>query len=232
MLRGEVSAGTAALEGIRRVNSDLGRRRELRELAELNRQPAKLVEEFARMPARDLLAHFRSRQSPEFFPGFGNASRTASLQREHLPGQTEELIAAAQRIATEHCWPLLGFGNKCFGAGEIDWNLDPLSGVDWPLTHHAEINLMRNDGSDARVLWELNRMGHLVTLGRAYAVTGDEKLSAEFFRQVTSWRIQNPVARGVNWNCAMEVALRAMNLLAASHCFAMRRRWTKTRSAM
>jgi hypothetical protein len=219
MLRGEVSAGTAALEAIRRANSDLGRRRELRQLAELNRQPARLIEEFAGMPAPDLLGHFRSRQAPQFFPGFGNAARTASLQRELLPGPTEELIAAAQRIATDHCWPLLGFGNKCFGAGEIDWNLDPLSGVDWPLAHHAEINLMRNDGSDARVLWELNRMSHLVTLGRAYALTGDEKLSAEFFRQVTSWRIQNPVARGVNWNCAMEVALRSMNLLAAFTLF-------------
>lgn len=219
MLRGEVSAGTAALEAVRRVNSDLGRRHELRQLAELNRQPAKLIEEFARMPAPDLLAHFRSRQSPQFFPGFGDAARTAKLQSELLPDQTDELISAAQQIATEHCWPLLGFGNKCFGAGEIDWNLDPLSGVDWPLTHHAEINLMRNDGSDARVLWELNRMSHLITLGRAYAVTGDEKLSAEFFRQVTSWRIQNPVACGVNWNCAMEVALRAMNLLAAFTLF-------------
>jgi hypothetical protein len=219
MLRGEVSAGTAALEAIRRVNSGLGQRRELRELAELNRQPARLSEEFAQMTAADLLAHFRSRQSPQFFPGFDNAARTTKLQRELLPGQTEELIAAAQQIATEHCWPLLGFGNKCFGAGEIDWNLDPLSGVDWPLAHHAEINLMRNDGSDARVLWELNRMSHLITLGRAYALTGDEKFSGEFFRQVTSWRIQNPVARGVNWNCAMEVALRAMNLLAAFTLF-------------
>src|ERR1044071_7528938 len=90
MLRGEVSAGTAALEAVRRVNAGLGRRQEVRELAELNRQPAKLLEEFARMPAVDRLAHFRSRQSPQFFPGFSNAARTASLQRELLPAQTEE----------------------------------------------------------------------------------------------------------------------------------------------
>src|SRR6185369_2328545 len=74
--------------------------------------------------------------------------------------------------------------------------------------------LVRTDGSDARVLWELNRLGQLITLGRAYAVTNDEQFSAEVFRQLTSWRLQNPVARGVNWNCAMEVALRAINLLA------------------
>src|SRR5207253_10484602 len=65
-----------------------------------------------------------------------------------------------------------------------------------------------------RVVWELNRLAHFITLGRAYAITNDENFSGEVFRQLASWRAQNPVGRGVNWNCAMEVALRAMNLLA------------------
>src|SRR6185369_7935203 len=53
----------------------------------------------------------------------------------------------------------------------------------------------------------------------AYALTNDEKFSAEFFSQLASWRAQNPVGRGVNWTSAMEVALRAMNLLAAFALF-------------
>jgi len=219
MLRGEVSAGTAVLEAIRRMNSGLERRRERRDVGKLNRQPARLTEEFARMPRADLLAHFRSRVTPQFFPGFHESARTANLLRAEFTDETEKLLADAGRIANEHCWPLLGFGEKCFGSGEIDWNLDPLSGVDWPLAYFADIDLRRNDGSDVRVLWELNRLAHLVTLGRAYAVAADEKLSAEYFRQIVSWRLQNPVARGVNWNCAMEVALRAMNLLATFTLF-------------
>src|SRR5207244_732809 len=83
----------------------------------------------------------------------------------------------------------------------------------------ADINLIRNDGSDARVTWEVNRLAHFITLGRAYTITNDESFSKEFFRQLQSWRSQNPVARSVNWNCAMEVALRAMNLLAAFALF-------------
>ena len=219
MLRGEVSTGTATLEAIRRVNSGLEGRKERREIAVLNREPATLRGEFASMSKAELLAHFRTRQSPQFLPGFSESSRTAALQAERFPLETEKLIADARRIATEHCWPLLGFGEKCFGRGEIDWNLDPLSSRDWPLEYHADIELIRTDGSDVRALWELNRLGHLITLGRAYAVTKDENLSAEFFRQVTSWRLQNPVARGVNWSCAMEVALRSMNLLAAFTLF-------------
>ncbi|MGB9178208.1 MAG: alginate lyase family protein, partial [Pyrinomonadaceae bacterium] len=85
--------------------------------------------------------------------------------------------------------------------------------------YHADIALLRGDGSDVRVLWELNRLGHLITLSRAYGVTKDERFAADFFSQVRSWRKQNMVGRGANWACAMEVALRAMNLLAAFALF-------------
>ncbi len=219
MLRGEVSARTAANEAMRRFRVSLERRRERAELAELNRMPARLRQEFARMSGPELLAHFRLRKSPQFFPGFTASQGTAELQQSSFSNETRQLIDQAQRIANQHCWNLLGLGEKCFGAGEIDWHLDPLSGRDWPLSFHADINLIRNDGSDARVVWELNRLSHLTTLGRAYAITNDEKLSEQFWQQIASWRAQNPVARGVNWNCAMEVALRAINLLAAFTLF-------------
>jgi hypothetical protein len=218
MLRGDVSVRTIVLEALRRARVARARRSEREQLAQLA-QPARLCESFARMTASELLAHFQSRASPQFFPGFGLTPEVAELQTSLFPKETAQLLAQAARIRDEHCWPLLGFGEKCFGSGEIDWNLDPLSGLDWPTTFHADINLIRNDGSDARVVWELNRLGHFIALGRAYALTGDETFSAEFFRQLASWRAQNPVARGVNWNCAMEVALRAMNLLAAFTLF-------------
>jgi len=220
MLRGEVSVRTAALEVVRQIRAALERRRERAELGRLDRQPARLTDEFSRLSPAELLAHFRSRLSPEFFPGFaGGAQQTAALQQELFPDETTELVDRAKRIANEHCWALLGFGQKSFGVGEIDWNLDPLSDYDWPLVHHAEIKLTRDDGSDVRVVWELNRLAQLITLGRAYAVTDNQRFSAEFFLQLASWRDQNPVGRGVNWNCAMEVALRAMNLLAAFELF-------------
>jgi Heparinase II/III-like protein/Heparinase II/III N-terminus len=220
MLRGEVSVRTAALETLRRIRASLEQRRERAKLPQLDRQPARLSAEFSRLSPPELLAHFRSRNSPEFFPGFAaEAQEIAALQQELFPDETTELINQAKRIANEHCWVLLGLGEKCFGVGEIDWNLDPLSGFDWPLAHHADIDLSRNDGSDVRIVWELNRLAHLVTLGRAYAVTDNQRFSTEFFRQLATWREQSPVGRGVNWNCAMEVALRAMNLLAAFELF-------------
>jgi hypothetical protein len=219
MLRGEVSAGTAALEAVRRVNTGLLRRREQRQLTQLNRQQARLTPEFTRMSRAQLLEHFRARSSPKFFPGFVDAINTASLQKELFQSETDQLLVGAKRVADVHCWSLLGFGEKCFGSSEINWTRDPLSGIGWPLDYHADVNLFRGDGSDARVLWELNRLSHLITLGRGYAVSRDEKLSDEFLKQIRSWRQQNPVGIGANWSCAMEVALRAMNLLAAFALF-------------
>ena len=220
LFRGEVRARTAVQEAMRRIRALSARRSERARREELDRQPVKLSEQFAQLSASELLAHFRSRQSPGFFPGFERDERSLVESQEVMfSEETIRLIEQATRIVHEHCWPLLGFGEKCFGAEEVDWNLDPLTGFDWPLAYHADINLLRNDGSDVRAVWELNRLAHLITLGRAYAITSDEKFSAEFFRQVASWRTQNPVAHGVNWNCAMEVALRAMNLLAAFMLF-------------
>lgn len=214
-LRGEVDARTLALEAVRRSRVALHRRRERAMLDALNERRARLRAEYARMPARELLEHFRSRTHPKFLPGFAApASSLASLQRELFPDDTARLLEKATRIAREHAWALLGYEERSFGE-EINWRRDPLSGAEWPLDYHVDIQLARGDGSDARVLWELNRMAHLVTLARAYTVTDDERFAAEIFAQVESWREQNPVGRGANWACAMEVALRAMNLLAS-----------------
>jgi hypothetical protein len=90
-----------------------------------------------------------------------------------------------------------------------DWRRDPLSGYLWPLDYHRDLKLLRSDGSDVRVLWELNRLGHLLRL----------RDGVEFLNQLRSWSEQNPYGRGPNWSCAMEVALRAINLLAAFQWF-------------
>ena len=163
---------------------------ERRERAEIHDdEPLTLTDTYARMSPDELLAHFRS-------------DRDARLFEDVFEVEAAE-ISAADRIVGR----------------EIQWRRDPLSNYIWPLDYHRDIKLMRTDGSDVRVLWELNRLGHLITLARAYSLTNDERYSAEFFAQLRSWADQNPYGRGPNWSCAMEVALRAMNLLAAFEAF-------------
>ncbi|HYJ46630.1 MAG TPA: heparinase II/III family protein, partial [Pyrinomonadaceae bacterium] len=212
-LSGEVAARALALEAVRRSRAARERRRERASLEGLAQAPARLRAEFARLSPSELLGHFRHRSEPKFLPGFDSLAQTADLQRHLFPSETAQLIDAAARIADEHCWPVLGYGEKRFGE-KIEWLRDPLSNHLWPLEYHADVKLFRHDGSDARVLWEVNRLAHLITLARAWAVTGEERFAREIFSQLDSWREQNPVGRGANWACAMEVALRAMNLLA------------------
>ncbi len=183
-----------------------------------NEKVARLHREFAVMNPNDLLRHFQTRSQPKFFAGFHLApQRIADLQEKHFAAETRALLDASH-IVSAHRWPLLGFGEVAFGE-KFDWLSDPVSGARWPLEYHTELDLVRADGGDVRVLWELNRLGHLITVGRAFVLTGEESLAEEFFTQVESWTNQNPAGYGPNWSCAMEVALRAMNLLAAFHLF-------------
>ena len=215
--RGEVKPTTAALEMFRRTRVALLRSRDMRSLADAANRPARLDDRYAEMNSAELLSHFRQRTNPRFFPGFSDPS-TGHVFQEWFAGESRDLIDGANRICDNHRWPLLGFGEKSFG-DQIEWLRDPLSGFVHPLTYHRDVQLIRDDGSDARVLWELNRLGHLITLGQAYSITGDEKFTNEFLSQVRTWSEQNPYGLGLNWHCAMEVALRAMNLLVTLELF-------------
>jgi hypothetical protein len=238
-LRGRVSLRAALLETGRRVVVALRRRRERAALSGRADDDAvtaaRLAPAFARMNGAELLSHFRERTTPRFFAGFDAAEDEGfdAAEFESFDAADVERLDAAEgeggrerraakrrgvieagRGGGAHGGPLLGYGTREFGV-PVDWLREPVSGVRWPLEYHGDVALVRGDGSDVRVLWELNRLGHLLTLACAYAATGDETPAEEFFAQVESWREQNPVGFGPNWACAMEVSLRAMNLLAA-----------------
>jgi Heparinase II/III N-terminus/Heparinase II/III-like protein len=201
-IRGEVKLTTAAREVVRRTVASVNERKE--RAGAFDNEPLALKSAFARMGDDELLAHFQGSRQVKFLDGLASAS--------------DETIASANRIVDDHSWPLLGFGERCFGK-PVQWTRDPLSNYIWPLEYHRDIKLRRADGSDVRVLWELNRLGHFLPLASAYSLRQDERYSTEFWAQLRSWIEQNPYGRGPNWTCAMEVALRAINLLAAFEVF-------------
>jgi len=207
-VRGDVKPKTVMLEALRRTRAIHQIRSERNNLDRLNTEMPKLW--FGKHD--DPLKHFRIRAEPHFFAGF-SSPETGNLQTQLFPADTDQLLSSAHQILENHNWPILGLGNKNFGE-QIEWRRDFLSGYLWPLDYHRDLKLIRNDGSDVRVLWEVNRLGHLITLARAYKVFGDEKFSREVITQLKSWANDNPYGRGVNWTCAMEAALRVMNLIA------------------
>ena len=183
---------------------------------------ARLSHEFARLAAPELLEHFRTREHPKFLPGFddaGNEGASVSAPRagfaekfnvetfaEKFEAETAALVGEAEEIVSAGRWPLLGYGALAFSESP-DWARDPVSGARWPLEYHADLRLVRDEaeglGGDVRVLWELNRLGHFLTLGRGVQCERDERFSEELLRQP---RTGARTIRSVrpNWSCAME----------------------------
>jgi uncharacterized heparinase superfamily protein len=195
-LRGEVDAGTIAREAVRRTRAAYRQRRERAALDQLNTRPARLLPQYAGLTKAGLLTHFRERTTPRFFRGFYR-SFDPSVQGFSIKTRSGQ-------------WTNYNI---------VEWRRDPLSGVMWPLEYHADLVLQRQDGSDARMLWESNRLGRTVELAASYTATRDENYADEFFALLDTWRAQNPVGRGPNWACAMEVALRAINTVGALAAF-------------
>jgi len=68
-------------------------------------------------------------------------------------------------------------------------------------------------GYDIKVPWELSRGHHLVWLGQAYCLTGDEAYPQKFRAQVLDWIEANRHPFGVNWASTMDSAIRVVNWL-------------------
>jgi Heparinase II/III N-terminus/Heparinase II/III-like protein len=122
------------------------------------------------------------------------------------------VIEDAETIC-RHEFDLLGSGASYLG-NPIDWHVDPVSGHRWPKRFSFEINKSQSipHGIDIKFPWELSRMQHLPTLGKAYRLTKNERYAREIVAQLTHWLDDNPCSYGVNWTCAMDVAIRIMNI--------------------
>lgn len=166
-------------------------------------------------PAR-VAASVRERREFRLTPGLADLARTVETVKQFFPGSIDEAAREADAIVQRQ---VTIFGQVYALGPKIDWHADPRTGVRWPLEHFTRTLLRRGNGSDVRMVWELNRLHHLAALGRAYALTDDERYAEEFLIQIASWYEENPPRFGVNWTVAMEVAIRAVNIVAAFEMF-------------
>ena len=102
----------------------------------------------------------------------------------------------------------------------IDWQLDFKSGFRWDEgLWHGRIAYGNVPGADVKVPWELARMQHLVALALASAYADDpdagNRYGGEIRNEILDFMAANPPGFGVNWVCAMDVGIRAVNWLLA-----------------
>jgi hypothetical protein len=144
--------------------------------------------------------------SPDAFPGL------CSKLRQVFPETAERIIERAERIC-EHRFDLLGYDAVDYGS-EIDWHCDRVHGKRAPRKPWFRMKYLDfAEVGDSKVTWELNRHQHLVTLAKAFRLSGDQKFAVELFRQWEHWHAENPYPIGINWASSLEVAFRSLSWL-------------------
>jgi hypothetical protein len=144
--------------------------------------------------------------SPDAVPGL------CSKLRQVFPETADQIIERAERIC-EHRFDLLGFDAVDYGS-EIDWHCDRVHGKRAPRKPWFRMKYLDfAEVGDSKVTWELNRHQHLVTLAKAFRLSGNQKFAAELFRQWEHWHAENPYPMGINWASSLEVAFRSLSWL-------------------
>ncbi len=164
----------------------------------------------------EVAKRIRERRAPCVTAGLSDLARTSEIIKQFFPDSIDLARRQADQILTHR---IAVFGIAYDMGPQIDWHSDPRSQMRWPLEHYTRMQLRLRQGADVRQVWELNRLCHLTTLGRAYALTSDERYAEEFLLQIASWYEANPPRFGVNWTVAMEAAIRAVNIIAATEMF-------------
>jgi uncharacterized heparinase superfamily protein len=144
--------------------------------------------------------------------------RTARL-RNHDSNTCHHIQAAADR-AKAHDFTLLDSGPLSHGPS-IDWHRDARSGYRWPdymdyiqAGRKAFDEIVNPDGDrEIKYPWDLSNLMWLPTLGLAYQLDRTRQDARELIDIITDWRKHNPWPMGVNWFCAMNVAMRAINMM-------------------
>jgi hypothetical protein len=154
-----------------------------------------------------------------FFVSPADSKRIAERFLAEYPDARDGIVRAAEAVL-RHEFDLLGSGPRTLGPA-LPWQTDFKTGRQWPAAYCTDIEYNELDRpSDVKVPWELSRCQHFTCLGQAYWLTGDERYAAEFVAETTDWLAANPYTYGVNWACAMDVALRAVSWIWAFYFFA------------
>ncbi len=148
------------------------------------------------------------------------------LLRERVPEQVTNILRRADHIV-QHRFDLLGYHDLAYGS-PIDWHSDKVHKKRAPRRIFYRIKYLDfAEVGDAKITWELNRHQNLVTLAKAYHLTGDSRFAEELVRQWYHWQAVNPYPVGINWASSLEVGFRAISWLWVRALLAETPLWTK-----
>jgi len=141
-----------------------------------------------------------------FFSGSENGAVLSGIPAIDALKQDGEIKLANRLLGRK--MDLLGHAFD-FQNGDIQWDLDPVTGKEWPgifsfdVVFHGPKRL-----SDIKLPWDLAKMQYLFILGKAFHDTGDQRYASEILAQIDSWIAQNPPFKGIHWISALEIGMR------------------------
>lgn len=153
------------------------------------------------------------RGAETLWPGAADRSWIADAPRRWPELHAD--AATRAEAAARGTFDLLGSGAVSVVGedGRIRWHEDFKAGVAWPADRlYKDVPIcLTQEGTDIKVPWELSRFQHVF----AFLWTDPDRYGPVFLNQWRDWMEANPVARGPNWACTMDVALRAISWTAA-----------------
>jgi len=157
--------------------------------------------------AAELFDDFRMRPFHFMAPGDDERARVRSFQ-EFFPGRVQTIVEQADRI----CSGSLRLFGEQVALPRFDWHLDWKTKNRFPMSFYRAIpNRNPLAPADAKRVWEINRQQFLLTLGKAYCLTGRARYAKFVVGFIESWIAANPPYRGINWRESLEPALRLLS---------------------
>ncbi len=137
------------------------------------------------------------------------------LEFSNIENKVKNDIILWANQTLDHQFDYLGSG--LVKVDPIDWHSDFKTGFSWQKGNfyrkYVEVDL--SNDADVKVPRELSRCHHLLWLGEAYLFTKDKKYADEIVFQIENWIDENPLMYSINWCCAMDVSIRAINWMYA-----------------
>src|SRR5665213_1963035 len=145
-----------------------------------------------------------------------NRSTLAPAIRERFPDAGADATSRADRILAGE-YDLLGYHGLTFhhGTAPVDSQRDPVHGRRAPGGFWSQVPYLDSACGDHKIIWELNRHQHWLTLGRAFWLTGDIRYRQRCLTELASWMDANPPLTGINWASMLELGFRSLSWLWA-----------------
>src|SRR6266446_9431112 len=164
----------------------------------------------------DLLSIRRQGSRPFFF----SDSRSLAPELKKVLGTQgeESAIAEANRILEGN---LPFFGRLSFACGfPPKWFQNPATGQRVsPDRLWTQMRFASDEYGDLKFILEPSRFLFVYPLGRAYAISGDERFPEAFWSAIENWASSNPPMSGPLWICGQESSLRILAWSFALYAF-------------